>query len=273
MKKRILLLALIAAVALLFSCKKDENSSYNNNRNYEEQQPARPARVSAEAPLSNKGYALRVNTGFYKVKENTVDTGDEATIMGWVSNLSLGENILVGNPRKMTFVDDSNKKTVYNVVEVQLNDKNKSRGYAIENQIAGGGYLAVVVEDKAILYSAASTTKPTNTIISKKTVVVYFPDTENAGFVEVKGWDFEKVFPIPDGRYMRLSTLSKDDPDIQGSILLQTALSMKRDNQVVAREALLKAAIQDYPNSIFIEDIRKLLNPGETSQNTQSLFD
>jgi len=268
MKKQIVLLALAAAVMLLFSCNKNKGETDRPPpRTYESSKPA------TESYSFNKGYSLRVNAGFYKIEDNK-DTGDETAVAVWASNLALGENVMVGRPRKLTFIDNAKKKNVWDFIEIQLDDKNKTRGYALENQIAGGGYLAVVFDEKALLYSAANATKPTNTVVTKKTVVVYYPESESSGFVEVKGWDCDptkKNRLIPDNRYMRLSSISKDEPDIQTSILLQTALTMTTDAQSVARETLLKTALQDYPGSVFSDEIRTLLN-NPNSANNEGIF-
>jgi hypothetical protein len=92
-------------------------------------------------------------------------------------------------------------------------------------------------------------------------VLVYFSETESGGFVEVKGVDCETGNAIPDGRYMRLNTLSRNDSNIQSSILLQTAQTMTNANQTVAREALLRSALEDYPNSVFYDEIFSIAYP------------
>lgn len=260
MKKQVVLLAFIAAIMLLFSCNKNKGDANNSPppRVYESSKPA------TESYSFTPGYSLRVNAGFYNIRDNN-DTGDETAEAIWASNLALGENVMVGRPRKLTFIDANKKKNVWDFIEVQLSDKNKTRGYVIDNQIASNGYLAVVIDDKAILYSSANATKPTNTVITKKTIVVYYPESESSGFVEVRGWDCDttkKSRLIPDNRYMRLSSISKSESDIQSSILLQTALTMSADTQAVAREALLTSAIQDYPDSMFIDEIRTAAGVG-----------
>jgi hypothetical protein len=63
---------------------------------------------------------------------------------------------------------------------------------------------------------------------------------------------------------MRLASFSRNDSDIQASILLQTAEAMTNDKQTVAKTAILKAAVEDYPDSIFNSEIRKILNPNDS---------
>jgi len=269
MKKRFLLLALIAAVALLFSCNK-KNEGANNNRGGDYEAPPRAS--TGESSGGKHGYALKLNTGIYVLKGD--DTGDEAATVAWSSSLTLGDTLtIVGKPRKMTFVNSNNKKEgVYNFIEVRLEDK--SKGFALANQVAEAGDLAVITEENTILFKSASMSKATNTVIARKTVVVYYPETAKSGFVEAKGIDCENGNPIPDKYFLRLASLSMKDADIQSSILLQIAKPMAADK--VAREVLLKSALQDYPNSVFSSEIRELLpnNYGSSSSySNEGFFD
>jgi len=101
--------------------------------------------------------------------------------------------------------------------------------------------------------------------------LVYFPSTLSGGFVEVKGIDCESNNAIPEGRYMRLNSFSTDNSNIQSSILLQTAQTMTNANQTVAREALLRSAIEDYPNSVFYNEIREIVYPNTGTEYTPTL--
>jgi hypothetical protein len=249
MKKQIILLALTAAVALFFSCKKTEGSTAPQNRGIEESKPV------AESSAFKQGYALRVNTGFYVLDGE--DNGEATTKTKWDSGIVLGESVTTGKTRKMIFSGDNKE---YSFIEIR--NYNKKEGFALINQIAVGGRLAVVVEEKANLFSAPKTVNVTNRTVSQKTVLVYFPETESGSFVEIKGIDGESKNTIAEGQYMRLSSISRSDSDIQSSILLQTAQTMINSSQAVAKEALLKSALQDYPNSVFYSEIREILYPG-----------
>jgi hypothetical protein len=247
MKKQIILLALTAAIMLFFSCNKTGGTAGTKS---EESKP-----VAAESSKGKQGFVLRVNTGLYKIDGE--DNGEASTKTRWDSGMILGESVITGKTRRMTF---SNRE--YDFIEVRRD--NKSEGFALDYQIAIGGRFAVVVEEKANLFSAPKTINVTNTVISRKTVLVYFPETESGGFVEVKGIDCESNTSIPEGRYMRLSSLSRAESDIQSSILLQTAQAMTGTNQTVAKEALLKSALQDYSDSVFYREIRAIVNPNES---------
>jgi hypothetical protein len=249
MKKQIILLALTAAATLFFSCKKTEGAVVSQARGSEESKP-----VAVESNITKQGYALRVNTGLYVIDGE--DNGGASTKTKWAAGMILGESVITGKIRRMTF---NNKE--YDFIEVRRDDKKE--GYALDYQIAVGGRLAVVVEEKANLFSAPKTVNVTNTIISRKTVLVYIPESESGGFVEIKGIDNENSYWIPESRYMRLSSLSRNESDIQASILLQTAQTMTGANQTIAKEALLKSALQDYPNSVFYNEIRAIVNPNE----------
>jgi len=254
MKKQIVLSVLITAVVLFFSCNKNKDSGKTYSGDYvEDSSPV----AAVESNSLKQGYALRINTSFLTLKGE--DTGDAKTETQWSSGLTLGESVMVGNPRRLTY---SGKE--YDLVEVRLEDN--SNGYAFPSQIAAGGRLAVVIDEKANLFSKPQTAKVTNTIVARKTVLVYYSESENesGSFVEVRGVDCESGNLIAD-RFMRLSSLSRNDYDIQAAILLQTALTMTGDKQTVAREALLTAALQDYPDSVFYNEIRQVLYPNQIS--------
>jgi hypothetical protein len=268
MKKRILLLALIAAVALLFSCNKKEkqdNQWDGNPAGYEEYRPPAPTTsVAVESNVGKKGFALRVDTPFYLVPE---DKGDTPTAK-WESNLTLGEAVTLGKVRKL--INPYDKKE-YEFIEVRL--ANKKQGYAFATNISAGGKLAVVRENEANLFSEPTITKATNTVVAKKTVLAYYPDTEtDDGFVEIKGYDYKTKRLITG--FMRLASFSSKENDIPASILLQTAEAMTRDNQTIAKTAILKAAEQDYPDSMFYDEIKNLLNNPSTpnSANNEGVF-
>jgi hypothetical protein len=246
MKKQINFLVFIAVAALLFSCNKTGEKASPHTGITEESN-----HVAVEQGMTKPGFALRINTGLYVIDGE--DGGDEKTKTKWTASLSLGENVLTGKKRKMTF-----NNRVYDFIEVRRDTK--SEGYCLDYQIAVGGRLAVVVDEKANLYTTPKIVDATNTIIPRKTVVVIYPETESGGFIEVQGIDGNYV--IPDNRYMRSSTLSRYDPDIQVSILLQTALSMTNANQTVAREALLNSAVEVYPDSAFHMEVMDIMNPG-----------
>jgi hypothetical protein len=251
MKKQIVLLALTAAIVLFFSCKKTEGSTASQPRDIEETKTA-TATTKAETGAKKQGYALRVNAGLYAIDGE--DKGDSSTKTKWIASLSLGESVTTGKTRRMTY---NNRE--YDFIEVHRDAK--TEGFSLVSQIAVGGVLAVVTDEKANLYKSPKTVDVTNTIVAKKTVLVYFYETESGGFVEVKGVDCESNNAIPEGRYMRLNALSRNDSNIQSSILLQTAQTMTNANQAVAREALLRSAIEDYPNSVFYDEIFSIAYP------------
>jgi hypothetical protein len=207
--------------------------------------------MTAEPSISEPGFALRVNTGFYVLDGD--DNGGDTTKTKWKDSLSLGENLLTGRTRRMTF-----NNTVYDFIEVRRDTR--TEGFALRNQIAVGGRLAVVIEDKAVLYNAPRLVNPTNATISRRTVLVLYPETSKDGFVEVQGIEGEgSNFVIPKDRYMYRSSLSESNSDIQASILLQTAKTMTSANQSVARDALLKSALNNFSDSTFAYEIRSYM--------------
>jgi hypothetical protein len=199
------------------------------------------------------GYVLRVNSAFY-VLEN--DTGDKADKTKWADSMALGEKVLVGKTREATFAGDGK---VYEFIEVRR-DKGKD-GLAFASQVAASGSLAVVVDEKANLYKSAKTIDVTGTILARKTVLVCIPNTESGGFVEIKAYDPEAQ-AYRQNHFIRTASISTRESDIQSSILLQTALTLKNEGaEKIRKDALLESALLEYPNSAFNADIQALVNP------------
>jgi hypothetical protein len=246
MKKQIIILTLLSAVMLFFSCNKTGESNAPKIRVIEESMPA-----TTGPSMTEPGFALRVNTGLYIIDGE--DNGDEKTKTKWKDSLSLGESVLTGKTRRMTF-----NTAVYDFIEIRRD--NKVEGYALKNQIAVGGRLAVVTEEKAVLYDSPKLVSATNATISRRTIVVLFPETSKDGFIEVQGIEGEgSGFLIPKDRYMYRSSLSESNSDIQASILLQTAKTMTGEKQTVARDAILRSALNNFSDSTFAYEIRNYM--------------
>jgi len=239
--KQITIIPILALIALLlFSCQKNEKAKPST----ENDEPI--VMRSAE----NYGYVLRVNASFYTLEN---DTGNETDKTKWADSMALGEKVVIGNPRRATFAGDGK---VYDFIEVRRDTGGD--GLAFASQIAESGSLAVVTDEKAILYKSAKTIDATSTILPRKTVAVYFPETQSGGFVEIKAYDPEAQAYRQN--FIRDSAISRNEADIQSSILLQTALPLKNEGaEKIRRDALLESALMDYPNSAFREDIQALM--------------
>jgi uncharacterized protein YgiM (DUF1202 family) len=253
MKRNFLPLILIFMTAFVISCNKKE--------------AAEPAEENTAVVISDEainsaameyGHILLVNGAIYVIDE---DTGEQTDKTRWAAAMSLGERVSAGEARKATFVSNQ-RETVYDYIKIRRD--NGSEGYAYAPQIAVGGRLAVVTDDKgANLYRSPKAVDVSNLILSRKTVVVYYPETETDGYVQVRGYDPERRDYIrQDNNHIRFSTLSVRNYDIQASILLQTALSLPdNDANRVRRTALLEAALDQYPDSVFHAEIFQILHP------------
>jgi hypothetical protein len=248
MKNNVLFLTLIVCVVFIFSCQRNERT----------QAPQVEASVELEpmvaSTITNPGHALRVNAGFYSLSGD--DTGDETTRTRWAAGMSLGERLLTGETRQMTFDADGR---IFDFIAVRR--ENGNEGYALIGQVAAGGSLAVVIDERCNLFRSPRTVDVSGVILSRGTVIVYYPETESDGFVEIRGFDPERQQNIAsNNNFVRLSSLSLRNSDIQSSILLQTALSL-RENENIRRDALLEAAFLDFPDSIFNTEIFEIMHP------------
>ena len=203
------------------------------------------------------GHALRVNTGFYTINN---DTGADTDAAEYKAGMPLGERFqILSEPRKAVYQNNT-----YDFVKVR---RDADEGYVIASN-AGAGDLGVVVEDNARVYRTPKNVDVTNSILSRKTIVVYQPQSEVDGFVEFKAYDPELRTTFS-SNFIRLSVLSIARQDIESSILLQTAQSLDPTRDKNRIEALLESAILDYPYSAFSEEIKDILNPN-TSVSIQT---
>lgn len=246
--KRIVTLSIFMVITLLFiSCGKKDGAKSA------EDAPVAEIGVSpAPAGTDKTGYSLRVNAAIYSLE---ADTGSESDKTKWLDSLNLGEKVTIGNERRVTFHGDGK---VYSFTEVRR--ANGKEGLAWSNQVAAGGNLAVIIDEKANLFKTASSIDVTGQIISRKTIVVMFPETENGGFVEIRGYDPEAQANRQN--FIRLSSVSTKDADIQSSIMLQTAAPLKNEGAEKNRkDSLLETAIKEYPSSVFYQEIAAMVNP------------
>jgi hypothetical protein len=248
--KKITIITLLALISLLaFSC----NKKGETKPSAEGGPPAAAEMKSAE----KYGYALRVNASFYTLESNTGDKTDKTK---WAASMALGEKVIVGKTRQATFSGDGK---VYDYVEVRRDTG--SEGLAFASHVADGGSLAVVTDEKAILYKSAKAIDATSIILPRKTVVVCFPHTETGGYIEIKAYD--PAAQITRQNFIRSANLSRNDVDVQSTILLQTALTLKNEgSEKIRRETLLESALLDYPNSVFSADIMALVYPNTEAE-------
>jgi len=259
MLRKISIFSLILVAAFTVSCKKTErqaSSQVDDIGGFIE---------SVVSSTMNMGYVLRLGSGLYSIDE---DTGDEKDAMKWVLSMNLGDSIMTGTSRRATFTGSNNVSTVYDVTEVRANNR---EGYALDLQIAVGGNLAVVVDERANLYRTSNAIDVMGSIISRKTVLVYYPETLNNGYVEIRAYDPE-ARANRHGNFVRFSSLSTKPADIQSSILLQTALSLRTTvpAEKNRRDALLETALLDYSDSVFYSEIYEAANPSP-SENEEDI--
>jgi hypothetical protein len=246
--KKTTIVSVLAIIALLsFACRKNEVSQALANAVSGEDDAA------ASSP-QNYGYVLRLNASFCIFASD--DTGSESDKVKWAASMSLGDRVTVGETRRLTYEDG----TLYDFTKIRRDDG--SEGLAFAAQVVAGGQLAVVVDEKTNLFKSPKAVDVTGTLIPPKTLVVCYPETDSGGFVEIKGYEAA----IRQGGYVRLSSLSRKNSDIQSSILLQTAIPLKdTGTEKIKKDALLEMALLEYPDSLFYTEILALVNPNAAS--------
>jgi hypothetical protein len=254
--KRILIISVIVGL-FFFSCKKDGRHIDPAASGESAEGAFFISEQDAGFNGANYGYVLRVNASFYTLE---TDTGEESDKTKWAASMALGDEVTVGKIRKLTFGGDGK---IYDFAEVRRDDGKD--GFAWAAHIGAGGNLAVVIDEKANLYSSPKAVDVTGTILPRKTVVVFYPDTERDGMVEMRAYD--SAAQRNRNNFIRLTSISEKTSDIQSSILLQTAEPLKNEgNDKIRRDALLGSAMTDYPDSVFRSDIMALAVPNTVAQ-------
>jgi hypothetical protein len=255
MKKKFLLITSILAALLIISCGKKTESANSAAA-------GEPVAEMAAQEHMVPGFIIVRNTGFYVMVGE--DTGEEKDLMKWVTALALGEKVFVGESRKATYDYD---KEVYTYTKIRRT--NGDEGYVTSLRVVPGNYLAVVTDERATQFRSPNAIDVSNTILTRKTVVVCYPETESGGFIKVAGfdpWQPNGGRYIPDtNNYVRATALSRSDADIQSSILWQTAVALNATTEKVRRDTLLDMAITTYPASVFYSEILAEANPGSSA--------
>jgi uncharacterized protein YgiM (DUF1202 family) len=233
---------LVLAVLLPSACTKktDEAGSVDG---------ARAEGAASEA--ADFGYMLRVGTWLYTIAN---DTGMETDTTTAIEALSLGEKLelITTEERKATNSYDS---AVYDYYHVRRDTG--TEGYVFATQLSVSSTLAVVTDEKANLYRGPRNVDVSDYILSRKTVFGVVPETESDGFIRVEAYDPERS-AYRRNLYIRTSAISYRDADIKSSVLLQSAQTLNPQREANRYEALLNAAFQDYPDSVFADEIRTL---------------
>uniref|UniRef100_A0A7T8BAT4 Uncharacterized protein n=1 Tax=Breznakiella homolactica TaxID=2798577 RepID=A0A7T8BAT4_9SPIR len=205
-------------------------------------------------------YVLRIESGYYSVteseekipaKEGEPEKTEKKYTAKWLGSFALGERLeVVGPVIRATY---SNRD--YDMVEVRRDTGD--RYYILNAHLGYNGQLAVVTDEKAILYTTPKNVDATGNILPIKTVFIIQQNTESQGFVKITAYDPVAQIYRRD-MYLKTICYSTRDTDIQSSILLQTAAITK---EAIRKNALLDSALQEYPDSVFSNEIAELVNP------------
>jgi hypothetical protein len=228
MRKYVLFSLLIGAVLLPAGCSKTK--------------PAESVAVTDEAEIPEAAgiaYPLRIGMWLYTIGN---DTGADTDITKAEEAIPLGEKLwlIAAETRKATNSYDSK---VYDYLRVRR-DTGKE-GLIFANQLTVGSVLAVVSDERANLYRSAKNVDATDYILSRKTVLGAFPETEKDGFIRIEAYD-----PVSQAYrknlFIKTSALSYRDEDVQSSILLQTAQALDPEKEKNRRSGATSFSVQNY---------------------------
>jgi hypothetical protein len=240
------------AVLLAAGCSKEEPPK----RTVVTEETAGDAPVLTAAAVGH-AYPLRVGMWLYTIDAGE-DTGSPSDGTRAAEALPLGERLelLAAEPRKATNPYDDK---VYDYYRVRR-DTGKE-GLVFANQLTLDSELAVVSDERANLYRSAKNVDASDYILPRGTVLGVFPETEKDGFIRMEAYDPANQ-AYRKNLFIKTSSISSSDRDIQSSILLQTAMTLDPEKEKNRRTALLDSALNDYPDSIFADDIRILAGGG-----------
>jgi hypothetical protein len=221
-------------------------------------------REAAETAISGRGgetaadisagfaYPLRLGMWLYTIGDDTKSPED---ITRALEAVPLGERLQLISPEPRRATNTYDRK-VYDYYQVRR--ETGVEGLVFATQVTIGSRLAVVTGEKANLYRSARNVDVSDFVLPRGIVVGVFPETETDGFVRVEAYDpAAQVYRR--NLFIKNTSISYADTDVQASILLQTARALEPDKEKNRREALLNSALEDYPNSVFADDIRALV--------------
>jgi uncharacterized protein YgiM (DUF1202 family) len=209
--------------------------------------------VAEEAEMAEArfGYTMRTGMWLYVIES---DTGMETDVTKAIESLSLGERVELVAEKTRRAVNPYDSQ-IYEYYHIRRDTG--TEGFVFANQLTVNTVLAVVVDEKANLYRGFRNVDVTDSILSRKTVLGVFEDTEKDGFIKIEAYDPEQK-TYRRNLFIKTATISYRDEDIQSSILLQIAEGLNPEKEANRREALLDSAINDYSGSVFADDIRAL---------------
>jgi hypothetical protein len=130
-----------------------------------------------------------------------------------------------------------------------------SEGWVRADLTVSRSILSVVTTDNAAIYSAAANTCATTECIPRMTIVAVHSDTGGMPFIRVTCFDATSRL-IRRNVYLRNDGVSARPSDVQAAILLVLAAGSK---SVTQRKAFLTSAVTDYPDSVFVPELRAAL--------------
>ncbi|MDR2020407.1 MAG: SH3 domain-containing protein [Treponema sp.] len=263
MGRQVLFFLLAGAVLLAAGCSKEEPAQTGTAVTAETAGPEQ------ETPAAGYGYTLRVGMWLYTIEDNK-DTGAETDVTKAIEAIPMGERLqlLSAEPRKATNRYDNR---VYDYYRVRRDTGKEGLVFALQLTLGSG--LAVVTDEKANLYRSPKNVDATDYVLSRKTVLGVFPETEKDGFVRIEAYDPASQ-TYRRNLFIKTAAVSYSEQDVQSSILLQTAEALNPEQEQNRRAALLESALYDYPQSIFADDIRALAGGGSAvpARKTEAWF-
>ena len=197
-----------------------------------------------------QGYILYNNLGIWKEENNTIISKTD-----WLASMMIGEAVeITGQSKDITWDSETSPR---NMTPIKL--KNGKKGWVSSPYLGVGGTLAVVLDEKAQLFTFPEVIKITSQYVSRGMVCMIKSTEEESDFVQLFGWNpvNRTIYSDTYIRYIKKSAISTDNNDVQAAIFLTVAGEKTKKEE---KELLLKEAINQYSNSAFANDLVFAIN-------------
>jgi hypothetical protein len=170
-------------------------------------------------------------------------SGDALTFK---ESVPLGEKLSLQGKR--TSVTQAGRKRDF----LDVKRSSGSEGWARADQIASHVVLAVVTAGEAPLFARPADSAATGASLPRLTLLAIDIETAGTSFLKVTAYDTTAKMFLKDV-YIKNEGTSSRFMDIEPAILLRLAASSRNATQ---RKAFLSSGIKDFPDSVFVEDLK-----------------
>lgn len=182
---------------------------------------------------------------------------DKGGTLEFKESLIIGDRVVLLN-KSAKFKQDGKERDY-----VRVRSPAGNEGWVRAPYVVAKSMIAVVVADKATIYSAPRDVSMTTKYISHMTLVAVLQDGSTSDFAKVVAYDASRDVYYTDPVFISKGDLTYADVDINAFILFTTA---KTSKDKTLRANFLKTIEAKYAASVFMAEIRATLAPETAPQ-------